>query len=169
MEIHWIESELEQTVAVLDRINPHGYTAEGIRAETLRHIDERPDLMHWGTAGFYVTLFRQPDDPEVRMARVSLMPFAVLTYLEERDRIDREIQTRVSRLELAEIQSRYSVTEEAARQVLDGNCRALTDAFMWGSTPQGAHHWVARAVGHVPLDESDRAFIRSLVGLEVET
>jgi hypothetical protein len=50
------------------------------------------------------------------------------------------------------------------RQVLAGDKERLWTSFTWDKTPQGPDYWAARASGHTPLSDADRAYLRGLLG-----
>lgn len=55
------------------------------------------------------------------------------------------------------------ISEENCLEVLHGEHESLSDAFTWGSTPQGSDYWVDRYDGDVLLTQEDYEFIRGLI------
>ena len=55
--IEWRDSELDDVVAVLDEINPKGYSAENIKYHAWREFERDGYQPTWlGTAGWYVSI-----------------------------------------------------------------------------------------------------------------
>lgn len=152
--LEWREQDLADTVAVLNVINPHGYTAERIKAETVRTLTENPSVRYWGTAGFYVLLYERaghaPTDSLECMT--VLMPFVVRGYLESQ----REILS-------ASDHSRMAVKPDLVERVISGRVTELLDAFTWRHSPQGARYWGERYAGVSELSEEDVAFLKTLL------
>jgi hypothetical protein len=75
-------NELEQTVAVLKVINPHGCSAPAIQAHVQREFDAGL-TSYVGTGGWYVTVYKAPGTEDTWHPKVSLMTFSVRRYLIE--------------------------------------------------------------------------------------
>lgn len=77
--VHVHESSFERTVRVLNVINPHGYTVDGIKRTAYKAFLE-PSLI--GTAGWYVFSFLSPHPiQDVLYVEAYLMPYTVENYL----------------------------------------------------------------------------------------
>lgn len=73
-------NELNQTVDVLKVINPHGYTADAIKAHVQREFDAGLES-YVGTGGWYVTVYKAPGTEDTWHPKVSLMTFSVRKFL----------------------------------------------------------------------------------------
>ena len=58
---------------------------------------------------------------------------------------------------------RGHISRDYCNIALDGELEALWCAFAWSSSPQGHHHWMARAEGEKPLSSSDKAYQRRCI------
>jgi len=88
-QIEWRDSEIDDVVAVLNIINPKGYSADAIKAHAFRAFTEGADAgkpTFVGTAGWYVSIVHKGYECErPYIALVSLMGYSVRRYLEMKD------------------------------------------------------------------------------------
>ncbi|MCC5780521.1 hypothetical protein H7H48_15780 [Nitratireductor sp. B36] len=84
-DIEWREGELADTVEFLNAVNPHGQTAERIKAQAFRSWEDggyTPTFI--GTAGWYVTIIPIENSQKPFLALVSVMAYTARKSLEER-------------------------------------------------------------------------------------
>lgn len=99
-QIEWRDSEIDDVVAVLNTINPKGYSADDIKRHAYNSFaaDGKPTFV--GTAGWYVTIVHkgyESDKPYI--ALVSLMAYSVKRYMEEEQARIAALHQRIERLE----------------------------------------------------------------------
>ena len=74
------EYNLNETISVLNVINPHGHNAKEIKAHVQREFDAGLES-YVGTGGWYVTVYKAPGSEDTWHALVTLMTFTVARYL----------------------------------------------------------------------------------------
>lgn len=74
------EYDLETAIAVLDRINPHNYTADLLRSMVAVNCDDEEKPTVISTAGWVASNYRTHDG-RIKW-RVTLSPSVVLAYLD---------------------------------------------------------------------------------------
>lgn len=71
-----------EVAAILDIINPHGYTEDSLISAADNQF-HKEDTVFFGTGGWYCTFYPVTDPNYTHEAVFTLMPYSVAKYLED--------------------------------------------------------------------------------------